>query len=784
MKSDSLLSRLPLIGSPAPGAGKALHRALRATALISPIAMTFALLGCVSADSGEDVIDDVDALATSNIEEGDYVLKTAINGKCVDIYAASKDNGAAVQEFDCNGSGAQLFHIKAVGDGYHTISSVNSGKYLSVAYASSNPAVELIQWDFQDIDTQKFKFSALGDDTFGIFVKKTQFAVDVRSSGTANGTVIQQYPWNETRAQRWTLTRVGGTTPPPVTDPPPVTNPPGGTTIPAGRGAAVPWTEYQAEDGTTNARVIGPSRARYDAAAIEAEAIGRKAVRLERTGDFVAIRTTKAANSIVVRVSIPDSPGGGGIDSTLSLYVNGTRVRSLPVTSRYSWVYGGEDINTPNEPGRGQPHAFFDETRALLDQIPAGAEVKLQKDGGDGAAFYVVDLIDLEQVGAPLEKPADLVSITEFGATPDDNTDDGVAIQNAIDSAVGLHKAGLWIPRGTFLVNQVKQGQLGLSMKGIQMRGAGMWYSSLKGAKASIFCWGEGGCNYSNFSILGEANRRDDTVPNNGFNGGVGRGSSIDSVWVEHVKVGFWCGTDGDAFGTDGLIVKNSRFRNIYADGINFANGTRNSVVENSHFRNTGDDAMAMWSYRNSGDGPDHDNVFRHNTVQMPWRANCFAIYGGYNNTIEDSVCEDVLTYAGVLVSNDFQPHAFGPTTTLKNLSLIRAGGPMFNADHGALWFLTAQGPVSDVNASNIDIIDSTFSGIQFEGGAGARMSNIKLSNINVTGSGTFGIEARSGADGQVTFEGVVVKNAAQGGLSAQGVPGSFFNRLGGNQGW
>ncbi|QRK13007.1 hypothetical protein JQX13_25030 [Archangium violaceum] len=115
-------------------------------------------------------------------------------------------------------------------------------------------------------------------------------------------------------------------------------------------GANVPWTEYQAEDGRTNATVLGPSRTRYDQALIEAEAIGRKAVRLDETGDYVAITTKKAANSIVVRLSIPDSPDGGGIDSTLGLYVNGKRVKTLGVTSRYSWVYGGEALNTPTPP--------------------------------------------------------------------------------------------------------------------------------------------------------------------------------------------------------------------------------------------------------------------------------------------------------------------------------------------------------------------------------------------------------------------------------------------------
>src|SRR5262245_30217237 len=54
-----------------------------------------------------------------------------------------------------------------------------------------------------------------------------------------------------------------------------------------GRGMDMPWVELQAEDAETNATILGPSRIKWDAAHIEAEAIGRKAVRLAKTGDQV-----------------------------------------------------------------------------------------------------------------------------------------------------------------------------------------------------------------------------------------------------------------------------------------------------------------------------------------------------------------------------------------------------------------------------------------------------------------------------------------------------------------
>ncbi|RYZ52056.1 MAG: hypothetical protein EOP07_20220 [Proteobacteria bacterium] len=557
----------------------------------------------------------------------------------------------------------------------------------------------------------------------------------------------------------------------------------------------MPWIEFQAENGMTNGKVIGPSRERYNADHIEAEAIGRKAVRLEKSGDYVAFKATEVANSLVVRFSIPDAPAGGGIDATIGVYVAGKRVKSLALTSRYSWVYGGETLNTPNEPG-AQPHAFFDEARTLLTEFPAGTEIKLQRDAQDTAAFYIIDLIDLEKVAPALTKPEGLESITDYGAVADDNIDDGVAIQKAIDAVATKKGKGVWVPAGTFLVNTLADPKgWFLNVSGMEFRGAGMWYSNIKGKRASFACVNAGGCKFSNFSILGEVDRRDDNSPMNGFDGSFGKNSSIESVWVEHQKVGFWCGSDNaasamppkDRSQTDGLVIRNSRFRNLYADGVNLDNGAVNSLVEHNHFRNTGDDAVAVWSYKGANDDPDEGNVLRNNTVQFTWRANCFAIYGGLNNRIEDSVCEDVLAYPGIMIGNLFNAHPFGSdnpatraiprnppisannvVTQIKNMTVIRGGGFFFNTEQGAIKITAEQGGVTDILIENVDVVDSLYSGLHFNTG---NQKNIKLKNVNVKGSGTYGIQLDNNPLGtNVVFEAVSVLESKMGTIYGKGI--------------
>src|SRR5258705_1236466 len=92
---------------------------------------------------------------------------------------------------------------------------------------------------------------------------------------------------------------------------------------------------------------------------VEGEASGRQCVKLVGTGQYVEFTAQAAANTMVVRYSVPDSANGVGIDSTLSLYLNGTFVRKIPVTSKYSWLYGYYTFS--NNPGDGMPRDFYDE---------------------------------------------------------------------------------------------------------------------------------------------------------------------------------------------------------------------------------------------------------------------------------------------------------------------------------------------------------------------------------------------------------------------------------------
>ncbi|WP_203948792.1 CARDB domain-containing protein, partial [Planotetraspora thailandica] len=586
--------------------------------------------------------------------------------------------------------------------------------------------------------------------------------------------------------------------------------------IVVGRGAAVPWVEYEAENASYQGTLLTTDPLRtFGHTNFATESSGRQSVRLNGTGQFVEFTSTNATNSIVVRNSIPDAPNGGGIDATISLYINDTFAQKLTLSSKHSWLYGNTDgpealTNTPQADAR----RLFDEAHALLPQsYPAGTRFRLQRDASDTAAFYIIDFIDLEQVAPPASQPAGCTSITTYGAVPGDGLDDTTAIQRAVTDDQNGVISCVWIPAGQWRqeqkiltddpLNRGQYNQVGIS--NVTIRGAGMWHSQLytltepQDVVGGINHPHEGNFGFdiddnvqiSDIAIFGSGRIRGGDGNDEGgvgLNGRFGKSTKISNVWIEHANVGVWVGRDYDNIPAlwgpaDGLEFSGMRIRDTYADGINFTNGTRNSKVFNSSFRTTGDDALAVWANQAVKDrvvDNTHDNHFVNNTIQLPWRANGIAIYGGYDNSIENNLIYDTMNYPGIMLATDHSPLPFSGTTLIANNAIYRGGGVFWNEDQefGAITLFPSSLDITGVTIRDTDIYDSTYDGIQFKTGGG-NMPNVAITNVKIDKSNNgAGILAMSGARGNATLSNVTITNSATGNIVRE--PGTQFVITGG----
>lgn len=537
--------------------------------------------------------------------------------------------------------------------------------------------------------------------------------------------------------------------------------------VTAGRGAAMPFVEHEAETAITNGRIIGPDRAM---GALPSEASGRRAVQLTAHGEKVTFVTDAPTNALTVRYAVPDAAECRDGDVHLGLFVDGRRVASVPMTPCYGWFYGAYPFT--NRPGDGGGHHAYDHARLLLPgTIPAGARVSLIFEEGTPAAWIVVDLVDFELVGAPPAAPPNAVSVSDFGADP---TGGASAIQAFEQAIAEGRRSGrpVWIPPGDYRIDGH------LSVDDVTIIGAGPWRSALRGDGVGLYgrkasAGGSRNVVLKDFAIIGEVMDRDDHAQLNGI-GGALNNSALVNLFIQHTKVGVWLDGPMDAVTVSGLRILDQT-----ADGLNFHGGVTNSVVEDTFVRNTGDDGLAMWSHRT----PNRNNVFRRNTVIAPVLANGIAIYGGRDITVSDNLVADTLTRGGGLhLGARFDATPFEGEVVLSGNAVVRGGSidPAWRFGIGAIWLYALDQPMDDARIVIRDnlLIDSTDAALQV---IGKTIQGIEIDGLQVRDAGAGVIQIR--APGEAVAAGVVAE-----GLDGPAVddhePGFRLRDGGGNCGW
>ncbi|MEV4973190.1 galactose-binding domain-containing protein [Streptomyces scopuliridis] len=544
-----------------------------------------------------------------------------------------------------------------------------------------------------------------------------------------------------------------------------------------GRGANMPYDMYEAEDGTTGggAQVVGPNRTVGD---IAGEASGRKAVTLNNTGNYVEFTAKASTNTLVTRFSIPDAPGGGGINSTLNIYVDGTFLKAIDLTSKYAWLYGAE-TGPGNSPGSGAPRHIYDEANVMLGRtVQAGSKIRLQKDAAN-TSTYAIDFINLEQV-TQIANPDPATYTVPAGFTHQD-------VQNALDRVrmdTTGKLVGVYLPPGDYQTSSKFQ----VYGKPVKVVGAGPWYTRFYAPAAQentdVGFRAEAaakGSSFTGFAYFGNYTSRIDG-PGKVFDFSNVSDIVIDNIWNEHMVCLYW------GANTDSITIKNSRIRNMFADGINMTNGSTDNHVVNNEARATGDDSFALFSAIDAGGSDMKNNVYENLTSILTWRAAGVAVYGGYNNTFRNIHIADTLVYSGITVSSldfGYPMNGFGTDpTTIENVSIVRAGGHFWGAQtFPGIWLFSASKVFQGIRINNVDIVDPTYSGIMFQtnyvgGQPQFPIKDTVLSDISISGARKSGdaFDAKSGfglwanempesgqgpAVGEVTFNGLTLNNNA-----------------------
>ena len=507
------------------------------------------------------------------------------------------------------------------------------------------------------------------------------------------------------------------------------------------RGASdMPYTRYEADAGTYGGGATLQSAPDFEEANTAIEASDQRYVALPSNGSFVEFPVNEAARGVTLRFTLPDAPAGEGVEGSLDMFVNGSLVRTIDLTSYWAWQYYPN--SDPNDAPSSRPRMRFDEVHFLLeDGLSSGDVVRLEKTNGD-AYEYGVDFIEIEQVPAPLPQPTGYVSVVDFGATPNDGSDDLEAFQDALVAA-GRAGTGVYIPAGVWTLDN----KLLFETSNIGFQGAGIWHTELFFSREEVFGGGilarATNVELSHFYMNTVNNQRflnGAYVIYKAFMGTYGDDSEIHDTWATHFECGAWIAGYDPPYPIDvtqNLKYHHNRARNNYADGINLCQGTSNSAVYQNNFRSNADDALAVWPNDALGAPEGVNNIFSYNTVESTHRAGGAALFGGDGHQIHHCIFKDGVGSSGIRLTTDFSGFQFEDTENIRiyENTIISCGTStdLFGAERGAIELFAPRSTIQGVTFENIDIVNAQRHAIQI-GGNGSY--DLLFNNISIDGTG------------------------------------------------
>jgi hypothetical protein len=150
--------------------------------------------------------------ATSAISSGTtYTVVNQNSGKCVDARAAATANGTAVQQYACNGTGAQQWRFTATSSGYFQVGvSTATGQVWDDSNVSSADGSLIHLWTYGGGTNQQWLPVQEASGNYHFVNRFSGKCLDVPSASTADSVQLQQWTCNGTAAQSFSATPVGG----------------------------------------------------------------------------------------------------------------------------------------------------------------------------------------------------------------------------------------------------------------------------------------------------------------------------------------------------------------------------------------------------------------------------------------------------------------------------------------------------------------------------------------------------------------------------------------------
>ncbi|MBQ3291432.1 MAG: RICIN domain-containing protein [Mogibacterium sp.] len=148
------------------------------------------------------------------VSNGRYQIVSALDdNECVTVSSESTADGANIQLYTSRANAKQTFTFKYLSDGYYSIQSYNSGKYMEVAGGSVHTGANVQQGNATLSDAKKWVVVKNSDGTYSLRAKCSGKYLYLNGGSAAKSTNIIVSTGDSSKAQKFYLVEYDGTNP-------------------------------------------------------------------------------------------------------------------------------------------------------------------------------------------------------------------------------------------------------------------------------------------------------------------------------------------------------------------------------------------------------------------------------------------------------------------------------------------------------------------------------------------------------------------------------------------
>ena len=148
-------------------------------------------------------------LPDAKIEEGNYIIHSSMDDNYViDVADGSVESKANIQLYKKNGTEAQVFKIKPMGDGTYKITNIKSNLCFDIESGSMQDSANIRQYKDNGTQAQRFFIQRTSDGYVEFINRKSGLVIDVSGGIVAKRQNIKQSGANDRLSEKWRLEKV------------------------------------------------------------------------------------------------------------------------------------------------------------------------------------------------------------------------------------------------------------------------------------------------------------------------------------------------------------------------------------------------------------------------------------------------------------------------------------------------------------------------------------------------------------------------------------------------